>query len=61
MLTLNIERLIDILQRHQMALYDIWTECRNVELSEEIERQREKIVRLIQSLEILEEEFFCQR
>ena len=55
MLSLNIERLIDILQRHQMALYDIWTECRNVELSEEIERQREKIVRLIQSLEVLVE------
>lgn len=55
MLTLNIERLIDILQKHQMALYDIWTECRNVELSDEIERQREKIVRLILSLEVFVE------
>lgn len=55
MLTLNIERLVDILQKHQMALYDIWTECRNVELSEEIARQREKIIKLIQSLEVLVE------
>ena len=34
-----------------MALYEIWVECKNNELCEEIERQRNKLIAIIKTIE----------
>jgi hypothetical protein len=34
-----------------MRLYDIWLACMNTELCEEIQRQRERIIIVIEALE----------
>ena len=48
---LNTNRLIDFLNDHQMRLYDIWVECMNTELCEALQKERERIIRLIETLE----------
>ena len=50
----NTDVLLTHLNAIQMALYDIWIECRNNELSEEIEKQRNKLIAIIRTLEVLE-------
>jgi hypothetical protein len=55
--TLNLPKLIDILQDHVDRLYVIWSECKNNDLCEEIERQRLKIFKIIQSLEAVNTSF----
>lgn len=55
--TLNIPKLIDILQDHLDRLYLIWVECRNNDLCDEIERQRLRISRVIQGLEAVNNTF----
>ena len=49
--TLNLPKLIDILQEHLDRLYVIWAECKNNDLCDEIEAQRLRISRVIQGLE----------
>ena len=55
--TLNLPKLIDILQEHSDRLFSIWSECKNNDLCEEIERQRLKIFKIIQSLEAVNTSF----
>ena len=55
--TLNIPRLIEILQDHLDRLYLIWAECKNNDLCDEIERQRVRISRVIQGLETVNTPF----
>jgi hypothetical protein len=50
---LNIEVLLATLNAIQMSLYDIWVECRNNDLAEAIEKQRNKIIAIITTLEKL--------
>ena len=55
--TLNLPRLIDILQDHLDRLYVIWAECKNNDLCEEIEAQRLRIFRVIEGLEAVNNTF----
>jgi hypothetical protein len=49
--TVNIPKLIEVLQESLDRLYAIYIECRNDELSEEIERVRARLSKVIKSLE----------
>jgi hypothetical protein len=55
--TLNLPKLIDILQDHLDRLYVIWAECKNNDLCEEIEAQRLRIFRVIEGLEAVNNTF----
>lgn len=55
--TLNLPKLIDILQEHCDRLYTIWSECKNNDLCDEIERQRIKIFKIIEGLEAVNTSF----
>jgi hypothetical protein len=55
--TLNLPKLIDILQDHLDKLYVIWAECKNNDLCEEIEAQRLRIFRVIEGLEAVNNTF----
>jgi hypothetical protein len=50
---LNIEILVAHLNAIQMSLYEIWVECRNNDLAEAIEKQRNKIIAIIKTMEVL--------
>ena len=55
--TLNLPKLIDILQDHLDRLYVIWSECKNNDLCDEIEAQRLRIFRVIEGLEAVNTSF----
>ena len=55
--TLNLPRLIEILQEHLDRLYVIWAECKNNDLCDEIEAQRLRIFRVIEGLEAVNTSF----
>ena len=55
--TLNLPRLIEVLQDHLDRLYVIWSECKNNDLCDEIERQRLRIFRVIEGLEAVNTSF----
>jgi hypothetical protein len=50
MATLKLINLISRLEDIDSNLGKIWVECKNIELSEDIETQRYKLQRLIESL-----------
>jgi len=47
----NVEVLLAHLNAIQMSLYDIWVECRNHDMTEAIEKQRDKIIAIMKALE----------
>jgi len=47
----NIPKLVEILIKHQMRLYDIFMLSKNNELSDAIQSERDTIIALIKTLE----------
>lgn len=54
MARVNVSVLLNHLNALRMALYAIWTECRNYELCDDLMKQIKKIEALIGTLETLE-------
>ena len=50
---LVLPRLIGLLTNHSMRLYDLFTMSRNNDISEGIDKERQRIIRIITTLETL--------
>jgi len=49
--SINVDKLIDILNDIQMRLYSVWELSKNPEITVIIEQERERLFKLITSLE----------